>query len=114
MHRERPPLVRFLVKHAVIGFTAGVLFVTTMLYFDVGNLMTLISQSDIGVMAACLLAGMVGLTFASVQMGLAVMFSSESIGAPPRRATDPLRMVQELDPGILARPVPVPVRVRRD
>ena len=105
-----PPLVRFLVKHAVMGFTAAGLFVATMLYFNVGNLMALVSGSDVGVLAVAMLTLMTGLTFASVQMGLAVMFGSDGIGSPPRRATDSLRSVQELAPGALRA---VPVRARR-
>ncbi len=68
-----PELVRFLVKHAVIGMGLGAAFVIALLYFDVGKLRTLIMGSPSGWIAAALLVVFVGSTFAAAQMGMAVM-----------------------------------------
>lgn len=76
----KPPLVVFLVKNAAIGFAGAIAFVVAILVFDVGNLMTIATQSGVGVFAMILMTLMIGFTFASVQMGFAVMFHSDKIG----------------------------------
>ncbi|MBV6658934.1 MAG: hypothetical protein KI785_14320 [Devosiaceae bacterium] len=85
---QRPRLVTFLIKHAFIGFTGGVLFVAAMLLFNVGNLATLVIQSDVGVFATALLTFTIGLTFASLQMGFAVMFLVDDVDKGPRGPAD--------------------------
>ncbi|MEO1039449.1 MAG: hypothetical protein AAFX09_07870 [Pseudomonadota bacterium] len=67
-----PDLVRFLIRHALIGFIVAILFVAAILVFDFANLRTLASQSSAGLLAILLLALFIGLTFASVQMGYAI------------------------------------------
>ena len=56
-----PLLVRFLIRHAAIGFGVAVLFVGLLLASSAG-------------LALAILTFSVGLTFSSVQMGFAVMF----------------------------------------
>ena len=68
-----PPLVRFLLGHALIGFVAAALFVTALITLDIGGIGTVLGQSDLAVPATLLLTFVLGLTFASVQMGIAVM-----------------------------------------
>lgn len=68
-----PEMVRFLVKHALIGMGLGAAFVIALLYFDVGKLQSLMMKSPSGWIAAALLAFFVGSTFAAAQMGMAVM-----------------------------------------
>lgn len=67
-----PPLARFLLRHALIGFGIAVPFVGMLLWFNVAGLRTLIVESDMGLAAAALLTFFVGLTFGSLQMGIAV------------------------------------------
>lgn len=80
------PLVPFLLKNAAFGFAMAVLFVAALLTLDVGGMRTLIGQSDVGLFAALLVTFMIGLTFASLQMGLAIMFKS---GDMDKNRSDP-------------------------
>lgn len=68
-----PLLVKFLIRHAAIGFALAGIFVGILVWFDIGNIGTILAQSGIRVFATALLVMMVGLTFSSVQMGYAVM-----------------------------------------
>lgn len=75
--KQKPPkLVRFLIKNAAIGFAAAIVFVSAILAFDIGNLGTVFAQSGVGMVAIPLMTFMIGLTFASLQMGFAVMFTA--------------------------------------
>lgn len=69
-----PLLVRFLIRHAVIGFCIAILFVGLLLSFNIGGIATLIFASSSAVLALFILTFSLGLTFSSVQMGFAVMF----------------------------------------
>ncbi|MBO6673582.1 MAG: hypothetical protein JJ908_08550 [Rhizobiales bacterium] len=102
----KPPLVRFLIKNAAIGFATAVLFVAAMLYFNVGNLMALIVQSDVGLFAIVLMTLMIGFTFASLQMGFAVMFASDDIDKGQPGRASPLMSNKEMR-RLGLRPLPV-------
>jgi hypothetical protein len=67
-----PDLARFLFRHAAIGFGIAALFVGMLVALDAGGLRTLMRGSDAGLAEAVLLTVFVGLTFGSVQMGIAV------------------------------------------
>jgi len=69
-----PILVRFLIRHAAIGFGLAIVFVGLLLVFDIGGIATLIFASSSAALALAVLTFSVGLTFSSVQMGFAVMF----------------------------------------
>ncbi len=77
-----PPLIRFLIRHGLIGFCIGVAFTAVLLVLDVANLRTLTRGAPEGTGVRLLLAFFVSTTFASAQMGIAVMF-------PPSRKVDP-------------------------
>ncbi len=68
--------VRFLIGHALLGFAIAVVFVCMLLITDAARLRTLTFSSDIGAMALIVLTLLIGQTFASVQMGLAVWLAS--------------------------------------
>lgn len=68
-----PLLVRFMLRHALVGFAMAIAFVALILVLDLGGLATLVSTSDLGILAVALLTFFTGLTFASLQMGIAVM-----------------------------------------
>ncbi|MGQ4274221.1 hypothetical protein [Terrihabitans sp. B22-R8] len=97
-------LNRFLLLHALGGFSVAVVFVGAMLWFDVAGLGTLIGHSSSGLLAAAILTFATGLTFGSVQMGFAVMTLGTGSDTPPRGR----RM-----PAGLARPIPVRIPARR-
>lgn len=77
-----PPLVRFLIRHGLIGFIIGVAFTAILLVFDVASLRSLTAGTPEGAGVRLLLAFFVSTTFASAQMGVAVMW-------PPSRKHDP-------------------------
>jgi hypothetical protein len=72
-----PPLVRFLLRHALIGLVLAVVFVGALLAFDIARLGSLIMASPIGLIAVLVLTVSVGITFASVQMGFAIMLLAD-------------------------------------
>ncbi len=72
-----PRIVRFYVKHCLIGFGVAAAFIGGMLYFDVAGLWHLISGSDIGVMALIVFWVLNGIVFAGVQTAVAVMMLAE-------------------------------------
>lgn len=68
-----PRLVRQYIKQVLIGFGLSAVFVSALLYTNVGNLWHLISTSDIGWIAALMLFMFNGIVFAGVQFAIAVM-----------------------------------------
>lgn len=75
-----PKLVRFLVHHATLGFILGTMAVGLMMAGDFAALRTLIMASDVGWLALFMLTVFLGLTLASVQMGIAIVLLGESPG----------------------------------
>ncbi len=73
-----PDHIRFLLKHALIGVAAAVSFVGLLLWFNVMNLWYLVSHTAEGPLALGVMTVFFIITFASVQMGIAVMALGES------------------------------------
>ncbi len=86
-----PPLIRFILRHGLIGFCIGVAFTTLILVLDVGAIRTLTRASTEGTVLRLMLAFLISSTFISVQIGIAVMF-------PPSRKTDPTAPPEPDDP----------------
>ncbi|WBQ14186.1 hypothetical protein L2D00_05750 [Hyphomonadaceae bacterium BL14] len=78
-----PPLIRFILRHGLIGFCIGIAFTTLILVLDVGAIRTLTRASTEGTVLRLMLAFLISSTFISVQIGIAVMF-------PPSRKADPM------------------------
>lgn len=76
-------LLRFLLRHAVLGMALGIAFTAVILVLDVGSIRTLTAGTASGAGVRLLLALFVGSTFASLQMGIAVMYR------PPGGGDDP-------------------------
>lgn len=72
-----PVLVKFMLRHALIGYAVAIVFVAGLLALDMGGLATLVSTSQFGVLAVALLTFFTGLTFGSLQMGMAIMSLKE-------------------------------------
>lgn len=68
-----PALFRFLVRHAIIGFSGAAFLVGALIATDTGGFGKVIRQSDSGILAACLVIYFLGLTFSAVQIGIALM-----------------------------------------
>lgn len=106
LQKNRPAnrLVRYLVPHAAGGFAMAGLLVWGLLANDVGGLWTLASQTDVGPMAIGVLTFFTGLTFASVQMGVAIMMlghrldDSEHGRRLPPGALQPVRVRARIQP----------------
>lgn len=79
-----PDLVRFLAHNAAIGFAAAIVFVFFLLVMDINGLWTLVTTTNGGSIAVFILTFFVGLTFASVQMGIAVMRERKKAPNTPR------------------------------
>lgn len=72
-----PTLVRFYIRHTLIGFAIAAAFVGLLFWFNVANLWHLVSTSDVGVLAAVLLVVFHGIVFSGVQFGVAIMRMAE-------------------------------------
>lgn len=68
-----PGLVKFYIRHVLIGYLLAALFVGLLLWLNVGNLWHLVTHSDVGVLAVVLLVVFNGIVFSGVQFGIAVM-----------------------------------------
>lgn len=72
---QMPDLIKLLLRNAAIGFAGAAAFVALLLLTDTNGLGTLVRQSESGLIATAMLTFFLGLTFASLQMGWAVMLS---------------------------------------
>jgi len=84
MTRDARLLVGFVIKHAAFGFGLSAVFVTALVWNDVAQLRTLFATSPVGWLAAFLLFFFTGLTFASVQLGMAIMQLGRKEDGPSR------------------------------
>ena len=93
------PIMRFYLKHCLIGFAVAGLFVATLLTLNVANLRSLILGSDVGWLALLMLWIFNGIVFAGVQNGVAIMMMAEDedggpgSGGTPEAATVPVGKV---------------------
>lgn len=78
-----PKLVRFYIKHVLIGFAIAVAFVAGLMVFDVAGLRHLVMHSADGPLALFLLIFSNGVVFAGVQFAIAVMGLADG-GRPGR------------------------------
>ena len=110
----RNALLRFLLKHSLIGTLAGWTFAGAVILFDVASVGSLIMTSDIGLIAALMLAVFSGLTFASVQVTFAVLdlgrFEGDGPGGRKSRFDKVLIALANLLPASDRQPVPVRIR----
>ena len=68
-----PNHVKFLAYHAILGIAFAIFFVLTLMVFNIANLRELLLHSDQKWLALFLFTFFMGLTFGSVQMGIAIM-----------------------------------------
>lgn len=68
-----PILVRFFICHALVGMGIAALFVAAILGFDVGHIASMARDSSSGPLAILLLFVFSTITFASIQISMAVM-----------------------------------------
>lgn len=106
-----PRLLRFLVLHAAIGFMVAGAFVALLILLDSGGFATLVERSDSAPLVICVLTFFLGLTFGSVQMGVAIMLLPHSDDGEDSGGRGGLAAVLALRAARI--PEPAQVRVRR-
>jgi hypothetical protein len=72
-----PPLVRFLVLHGLLGFGIAAVFMAGLLHLDPGGAAGLLLRSAGHWWPALVLWFFLGLTFGSVQIGVATMLRAD-------------------------------------
>jgi len=80
-----PKLVRFYIRHVLIGFAVALAFTAALLALDVGSLRGLIFGTSGGYIALAMLTFANGLVFGGVQFAIAIMGLAEDGG--PRGGT---------------------------
>jgi len=105
LQKNRPAneLIRYLAPHAAGGFAMAGLLVWGLMANDIAGLWTLVSYTNVGPMAVAVLTFFTGLTFASVQMGVAIMMlghrKDELDGRPlPPGSLQPVRVRARIHP----------------
>ncbi|SNS20747.1 hypothetical protein [Antarctobacter heliothermus] len=72
-----PKLIRLYIIQVLTGFGLSALFVGALLWLNVANLWTLISGSDVAVVAVIMLVFFNGVVFAGVQFAISIMRMAE-------------------------------------
>ncbi len=73
-----PYLIKFLLWNALVGFSAGLIAVFLFVFLDVGRVGTLMASSAERWAALGSRSLLSGLSFGSVQMGIAIMLLPEA------------------------------------
>lgn len=73
-----PKLIRLYIVNVAIGFALALAFVSGVVFFDVGGLWHLITETEMGWLAFVMMVVFNGIVFAGVQFAYAVM----SLAAP--------------------------------
>ncbi|MFQ6548748.1 hypothetical protein AADZ90_012370 [Aestuariibius sp. 2305UL40-4] len=76
--RPLPRIVKFYIRHVLIGYGIAAAFVAMLLYFDVVRLWSLISNSDVGLLAVFLLWFFNGIVFSGAQFSVALLLDADS------------------------------------
>lgn len=106
--------IRWLAMKALSGFVFGIAFVAMLLFFNIANLQTLIFGSSEKWIALFILCFFTGLTFASVQMGIAIMSEAHKDDDDDKRGRGPKvpDVLAYLDQMIAPPPEPKPIKVK--
>lgn len=112
---ETSSVLMWLLGKALSGFAFAIFFVGGLLAFNIANLKTLILASDVGGSALFVLTFFLGLTFASIQMGIAIMHrfgkkddDDDHSGKGPKLPNISRFLIDLIAPA----PQPKPIRVR--
>lgn len=96
-----PPLVRFMLRHAALGFVLGLMVAAIIVATDALHLRSLAMATQMGWLGLGVFCFLTGLTIGSLQIGFAVMLQGTGDDQDGRGG------------GHGARLVPIPVRVNR-
>ena len=72
-----PDHIRFILKHAAIGFGISAGFAALLLWLNIGNLWHLVTNTSEGPIAVVMLVIFGGITFGSAQVGFKIMTMGE-------------------------------------
>jgi hypothetical protein len=97
-----PKLVRFYIRHVLIGFALAAVFTGLLLWLNVGNLWHLVTHTAEGPLAAFLLFFFNGIVFGGAQHGVAIMLMAHEDDTTGGHA-----------PPAVAKPVPVRITAGR-
>jgi hypothetical protein len=86
-----PKLIRLYIVNVAMGFAVAAAFVAALVVLNVAGIGHLVTQSDMGVVAALMLWVFHGVIFAGVQFALAVMSLAED-DAPRGGKLIPIRV----------------------
>jgi hypothetical protein len=96
-----PFLIRFMIRHALVGFLLGIIGAAIAVGMDFGHLRSLAHATSLGWIGLGAFCFLMGLTFGGLQIGFAVMLLPyEDDDQPPRGRAVGLAMV----------PIPVPIQ----
>jgi hypothetical protein len=95
-----PPLVRFMLRHAAIGFALGVVVAIIIVATDALHLRSLAMATQMGWLGLGVFCFLTGLTIGSLQIGFAVMLQGNNDDHKPGG-------------GHGARLAPIPARIDR-
>lgn len=72
-----PPLIRFMLRHAAIGFAMGVTIAAIIVATDALHLRSLAMATPMGWLGLAVFCFLTGLTIGSLQIGFAVMLQKD-------------------------------------
>ncbi|RAH98137.1 hypothetical protein DLJ53_25795 [Acuticoccus sediminis] len=98
-------LIRFLAGHAAVGALIAVAAVSLLVIGDVGGLRGLVMRNDAGYLALAVMLGFFVITFASVQMSVALMLHT---GEEPAGRKD-----RDVPAGMKLQPIRITARDHR-
>ncbi len=84
-----PEFIRFLVFHAGVGFALSILATILIIVTDFSAIGTLISQNEDGPFAATIMALLMGISFSSIQVSVAIMLQANERQPPGDREAGP-------------------------
>jgi len=77
-----PAFIRLILKHAAFGFGISAGFTAMILYFNIGNLWHLVTNTADGPIAVIMLLVFGTITFGSVQIGYVIMTMKDADDDP--------------------------------
>ncbi|MGB3280851.1 MAG: hypothetical protein WBA92_16815 [Pseudorhodobacter sp.] len=77
-----PKLIRLYITNVAIGFALALAFVSAVVWFDVGGLWHLVTETELGWLAFIMMVVFNGIVFAGVQFAYAVMSLAENDDGP--------------------------------
>lgn len=88
-----PPLIRFMLHHAALGFILGLAVAATIVATDALHLRSLAQATDMGWLGLGVFCFLTGLTIGGLQIGFAVMLQGTEEDGPGGRRRVRLQLI---------------------